>query len=562
MIESKNNSSQIIHSNQSTQSIHSSYNTYTNINCKNQQNNLLSPSPHLPLEILLEIFHYGGNHDPKQLHSCLLVNRDWFNSASLIIWARPFDIVSIMNSAKLIEIYFMFFSKEIKDDMMINHNIDVSTGNQSPTINYLSLLRHIDFKNVYRAVRIWIRCKSLHEPFDLNVKRIQTKQANQLMNELGKLFSNGSARINKLSLDIRHFEHYIDEDSIDFKSWPCYSGEYSGSYDKSLCQLREFVCGGKFSKNTIIFGLTKTCEEIESITIEDSSETSSEFLANLMKNQRRLQQFVLSNWKSDSKCILSSLAKTKALRHIEFIGCDFPENDDDDDCKNYFDGLIKCINLETLKFEQCKNLSTKLMKPFIKAEFRNLTKLHFDNDSNPADPPTIELQSIIVNAKDSLKEIFFNIQLSLHVDILDTVATNCPKLKKLSVNIENESEIRHLTALFQHCKHLLELRISRKKYPPFSIGKQTLVELGAVIPPSLKKLELLGFTFEVSTWTAFLDQCPGSINCFVFNCLKQQQSYIKTVSDYANRHNKIIKNDPYIEIPEYVSLELENKNHL
>ncbi|CAG8551959.1 10700_t:CDS:1 [Diversispora eburnea] len=467
-----------------------------------------------------------------------------------------------MNSAKLIEIYFMFFAKEIKDDMMINHNIDVSTKNQFPTINYLSLLRHIDFQNVYKAVRIWIRCKSLHEPFDLNVKRIQTKQANRLMNELGKLFSNGSARINKLSLDIRHFEHYTDESSIEFKSWPCYSGAYyPGPYDKSLCQLREFVCGGKFSKNTIIFGLTKTCEEIESITIEDSFETSSEFLANLMKNQRRLQHFVLANWKSDSKCILSSLAKTKTLRHIEFIGCDFPENDEeDDDRKHYFDGLIKCINLETLKFEQCKNLSTKLMKPFIQAEFRNLTKLHFDNDSNPADPPTIELQSIIVNAKDSLKEIFFNIQLSLHVDILDTVATNCPNLKKLSVNIENDSEIRQLIGLFQHCKHLLELRISRKKYPLFSIGKTSLVELGAVIPPSLKKLELLGFTFEVSTWTAFLDQCPGSINSFVFNL--KQQSYINIVKNYANRHNKKLKNDSYIEISEYVSLELENKNHL
>ncbi|CAG8528717.1 14938_t:CDS:1 [Acaulospora morrowiae] len=520
-----------------------------NVRYQHNPSTSMLEAPYLPPETLHEIFNYVGSHDARKLHSCILVNKSWCASAVPIMWKRPFEIASVMSSAKLIATYFMFFSQKTRDYLKNSHNIDISldSSHRQPFIDYVLLLRHIDFRKIYRAVRIWIRHKSLHEPFDLEVKNKQIEQANCLIKELGKLFTNGSARVDILSLDIRNFEHDADSNRIEFMSWPCSSEQYN-----SLCDLREFVCGGKFSKNKIISKLTGLCRDLESISLEDSADTTPKFLADFIWNQRRLQKFTLSNWKGewDLTCIAT---QAKTLRHIEFIRCKFPKSEKS---KHYFDRLAQCYNLETMKFEQCKNLGTKLMRPLAQIEFKNLHTLHIDNDPGP-DPPTTEIQSIIVNSKDSLKEIILNVKLSLYTDVLDTISANCPKLSKLSVVIESDREMRQLIMLVNHCTQILELIIPRKWI--LIEMKKPLLELGAVIPPSLKKLELCGIRFELTTWDEFLNLCPGSINSFVFNCFRQK-TYISSVEKYANRHNKVVKSENIVEmywLPEHVSMELE-----
>src|ERR1043166_6917988 len=74
--------------------------------------------PYLPPETLGEIFSFFADDDVKSLHSCLLVNKTWCESAAFILWKRPFDISSIMASSELVSVYFLFFSDEKKKSLL------------------------------------------------------------------------------------------------------------------------------------------------------------------------------------------------------------------------------------------------------------------------------------------------------------------------------------------------------------------------------------------------------------------------------------------------------------
>ncbi|CAG8694162.1 902_t:CDS:1, partial [Dentiscutata heterogama] len=131
-------------------------------------------APHLPPETLVEIFSIVGEYNIKTLYSCLLVNKFWCESAALMLWKRPFEVTSLRASAKLVSIYFLFFSKETKAKLLNVDGIDVSHPTlRQPKIDYLAYLRHIDFNMVYRAVRMWVSYQTLNEPFNLELKKKQ-----------------------------------------------------------------------------------------------------------------------------------------------------------------------------------------------------------------------------------------------------------------------------------------------------------------------------------------------------------------------------------------------------
>src|SRR3954454_16773830 len=129
----------------------------------NPKSEVVHNFPYLPPETLGEIFSFFADDDVKSLHSCLLVNKAWCESAAFILWKRPFDISSIMASAELVTVYFLFFSDETKKSLLLN---SVPNGlshlpSNRPALNYLSYLRYVDFKRVYKAVRMWLRWKTL-----------------------------------------------------------------------------------------------------------------------------------------------------------------------------------------------------------------------------------------------------------------------------------------------------------------------------------------------------------------------------------------------------------------
>lgn len=497
-------------------------------------------APHLPPEILVEIFSIVGKYNIKSLYPCLLVNKYWCVSAALMLWKRPFEVTSLIDSAKLVSIYFLFFSKETKATLLNVDEIDVSHPTlRQPKIDYLAYLRHIDFNMVYRAVRMWISYQSLNKPFDLELKKKQSKQSNRIVEELGKLFTNGSS-LYKLSLNTRSFEYMPKDEEPNYKSWPYNSGIRNSTYE-----LREFICGGQFAKDNILQKLSELCNEIEIVSIYDSCGTSPQTLINFIKAQKRLKQIILTNWQTDSFSTLTSIStQIRTFRHIEFIRCSFPTAENGE---RFFCGLAKCSNLQVLKFENCNNLNTTLMKPLAKAEFPFLKTLSLDNDFTK-DTPSTELKSIIENCKESLKEIILRINLSFYTDILETIAKFCPGLLKLNITIEKDKEMHQLISLFGSCKELIELIIINRRhilFDPWFFPCKSLVKLGNVIPSSLRRLELIGIEFDHQTWREFLNICPSSINYFVFD--HPNTHYVKHVENYAAKHDKVIKDKGILE---------------
>ncbi|CAI2164272.1 16992_t:CDS:1 [Funneliformis geosporum] len=506
--------------------------------------------PFLPPETLGEIFNYVGD-DIKSLHSCLLVNKMWCESAALILWRQPFDISSIMASADLVTVYFLFFSDEIKKFLLtsVPNGLSNLLSNR-PSLNYLSYLRYVDFKKVYKAVRMWLRCKTLYEPLSIEFKKKQIALANRIVTELGKIFTTGYARLDRLSLcvDMKYFEYNPIDSEEDCLSWPCYPGACT-----ALSELREFLCGGQFVKDKILHTMAGICKDIEVLTIHESADTSPKMLTEFINAQRRLLKFTLTNWSGDTLEILSSLRRqARTLRHIELIRCTFPKNED---YTKLFYGLAECRNLQTLKLSQCQHLSTKLMKPLAEASFEKLQTFIIDTEAVP-DPPTTEIKNIIQNSKDSLIEIGLSVNLSLYVDIMETIGSCCPNLLKLSVTIERDYEMQQLIALFKSCTKLVELRIPRK-WKLFEV-KRSLSELGNVLPSTLQRLELDGLRFSHEIWEEFLDICPGSIDHFTFNCFNKS-IFVNTVQKYGKRYGRCVKNDEILGqfyLPVQISVEL------
>ncbi|GES81981.1 hypothetical protein GLOIN_2v1503673 [Rhizophagus clarus] len=443
-----------------------------------------------------------------------------------------------MASSELVTVYFLFFSDEKKKSLLTSVPNGLShLSSDRPALNYLSYLRYVDFKKVYKAVRMWLRTKTLLEPFCSEFKRKQIDLANRIVTELGIIFTTGYARLDRLSLDIRYFEYNPKEDEVDCLSWPCYPGAYV-----ALSDLREFLCGGQFMKNRILHSMAKICKDIEILSIHESAETSPEILAEFIKVQRRLIKFTLTNWSSEILEILSSLRKqARTLKYMELIRCIFPKNED---YTKLFCGLAECRNLQTLKFEQCQHLSTKLMKPLAEASFEKLQTFIIDTETVP-DPPTAEIKAIIQNSRESLINIGLNVNLSLYADIMETIATFCPNLLNLSVTIERDSEMQQLITLFRSCTSLIELKIP-KKWKLFEV-KKSLIELGTALPSTLKRIELDGLKFSHETWDEFLDMCPGSINHFAFNCFSKS-IFIKIVEKYGKKYSKLIKNEEMLDL--------------
>ncbi|RGB23500.1 hypothetical protein C1646_677067 [Rhizophagus diaphanus] len=456
-----------------------------------------------------------------------------------------------MASSELVSVYFLFFSDEKKKSLLTSVPNGLShLSSDRPALNYLSYLKYVDFKKVYKAVRMWLRTKTLLEPFCSEFKRRQIALTNRIVTELGRIFTAGYARLDRLSLDIRYFEYNPKDDEVDCLSWPCYPGACV-----SLSDLREFLCGGQFMKNRILLSMAEICKDIEILSIHESAETSPEMLAEFIKAQRRLIKFTLTNWSSEILEILSSLRKqARTLKYMELIRCIFPRNED---YTKLFHGLAECRNLQTLKLEQCQHLSTKLMKPLAEASFEKLQTFIIDTEA-VSDPPTTEIKAIIQNSRESLINIGLNVNLSLYADIMETIATFCPNLLNLSVTIERDSEMQQLITLFRSCTNLIELKIP-KKWKLFEV-KKSLVELGTALPSTLKRIELDGLKFSHETWEEFLDMCPGSINHFAFNCFSKS-IFVKIVEKYGKRYSKSIKNEEMLDqtwLPVQVTVDLNN----
>ncbi|RGB27947.1 hypothetical protein C1646_768460 [Rhizophagus diaphanus] len=112
-----------------------------------------SHSPRLPADCLYEIFTLLKD-DTKSLHSCILVNRLWCETAMPYLWSKPFR-QSTPPPASLINNFIACLSDDERAEL-IQAGIRIpNVFKRPPTFNYASFLPHVSLESLYSAVHQW-----------------------------------------------------------------------------------------------------------------------------------------------------------------------------------------------------------------------------------------------------------------------------------------------------------------------------------------------------------------------------------------------------------------------
>ncbi|CAG8758331.1 3879_t:CDS:1, partial [Cetraspora pellucida] len=134
----------------------------------------------------------------KNLHSCLLVNRQWCESAVRILWRRPFSPYH-NGGHKVITTYLKSLDVEERRDLKLK-GIKLPTVSPSPLFNYSSLIRHLDYGEMLYAVEVWCR----------NLPKKRPDSVITIMRVLLRLFLHNAGPLSSLKLATLG-EDYHDE---------------------------------------------------------------------------------------------------------------------------------------------------------------------------------------------------------------------------------------------------------------------------------------------------------------------------------------------------------------
>src|SRR6266498_1590647 len=143
----------------------------------------------LPTESLEEILYHFKN-DKKNLHSCILVNRFWFSTASSILYQRPFKFLS-NPSPKLIRTFISCLSQNSKE-LLIKACVNPEILDLPPSLlHYPSFVRYLNYESIYNSVfelfkeiyekQISQQCKFNNYKYGISIKRLFTVELCKLI---------------------------------------------------------------------------------------------------------------------------------------------------------------------------------------------------------------------------------------------------------------------------------------------------------------------------------------------------------------------------------------------
>ncbi|CAI2196901.1 19876_t:CDS:1, partial [Funneliformis geosporum] len=465
---------------------------------------------YLPAELLNKIFCFIDENDVKTLYSCILVNRVWCKTMIPHLWKRPFRLAIKKQSEKLVPAYFYYFSKETKS--ILQFYTPSSSFDTTPTFDYPIFLRELDYSEVYLAIRRWCDLRNrTNQSTGFEVFKQRGRQILFILQELSKLFMLKCNKLDYLSLDIKAIRcgtfGRLADCMLALTNFPGAS--------HCLVQLKKFVTRGIYDKDIIFRSLIQYCRNIDEMIIEDSDSNEGDSLVDLITSQRKLRKFTIGNWWGCLLKVLKSLGDQRnSLTFIEIYGCHFRSDFDND---IIFNGVICCKNLETLKIEECYNLTSNTMKPLANTIFPKLHTLYFSNylliedvedlndqgiipnDDQGQDHPHLELIAIIQNANITLRNVRLNMDLLDYPNIITTCATNCPNITHYKARIQNHSEMNQLLLLLKSCTRLEKLEITAEKWECSDFGLPWEIDLffpdiGKSLPKTLKYLDIDGWS--------------------------------------------------------------------
>ncbi|CAG8618287.1 6784_t:CDS:1 [Cetraspora pellucida] len=334
----------------------------------------------------------------------------------------------------------------------------------------------------------------------------------------------------KLILDTRGFSRNLSCQSVNYISLPCFPGA-----SECLSHITEFFCGGEFYKGDIFNTMAIYCRNLYSIVIVDTYRSAIGSLANLISVQKRLQKFSWTGGYEDlSPIILSFSSQRENLIEVQLENAFFRDS-------AALEGLAPCQNLETLKIAECQ-LTAANLKPLVFVTFPRLQVLeitdvrdiyyldhHEDNT-----PPSEELNAIIRRTNGTLREIRLNLELHFYPSIIDTIAECCPNLKLLAASIKDDEQIPELLRLLSSCRQLESLIIHGYN-SNFFTADYILPQIGAIVPETLRYLDLTKWTFKAPALKMFLSNCNAELRYITWHCFVNNNSdeYTAAIENYA-----------------------------
>ncbi|CAG8648142.1 3584_t:CDS:1, partial [Acaulospora colombiana] len=286
------------------------------------------------------------------------------------------------------------------------------------------------------------------------------------------------------------------------------------------------------------------CKSIQELTVEDNDSTNGDALVDLIKVQKDLCRFTIRDWWGCLVNIVQALtAQVDTLVYVEIYGCHFYELVDD---SRTFEGLTSCVNLETLKIEECYNITSEIMQPLATTVLPKLKTLYFSNFMFPDEDnssPHLELTAMIQNMNSNLEQLRLNMDLDSYPEIIQTCAKNCPNLTYFKAKIQNYDEINQLLVLIENCRKLVTLeilsekwdfendredgRLGRNDYGLPLLPLEFFPYMAQLTPSTLKYLEIDGWTCTPMELEIFLTSCKARLKKMSLMCFKNSKDYLE-----------------------------------
>ncbi|CAG8442880.1 12007_t:CDS:2 [Diversispora eburnea] len=311
----------------------------------------------LPRIILNKIFLYLSNGHAKlpDLHSCLLVNKNWSNEAVRLLWSKPFYYTNHASLLKIIDVYLNCLYENDREELIEVYKFPLNVDFRKPYYPYASYHRHIYYRTLISLVDRWcgtyspsgsknpwfyVLMKKLIKLFEKNSEILERKlQRTLYLIETDQGVGFGPPR-NVYLIQKEAMEYITDIDRIWF-----------GLYTETNAFLQEL---GKRYTNVEHFGVF--------MQTTGSQACHSTAVAEFIKRQNKLQTFQSIYLSPTSRVINSLELQANSLRFLDFI------------CSNFFgcaplERLTKCKNLEVLRFRYCCGFTSEIGEPIFTTTF-------------------------------------------------------------------------------------------------------------------------------------------------------------------------------------------------
>ncbi|RIA98933.1 hypothetical protein C1645_866145 [Glomus cerebriforme] len=378
---------------------------------------------HLIEDCLIVIFD-ELRKDPSSLYSCILVNRFWCRMAMPILWKNPLEFKSIFNKENH-KFYNLMISllPRTSRQLLFDDDIELSlpTISKQPLFNYINFLSIISPKFIDGMIAM------------LKNERREFNES-QLEPEIYKLFINNCKNAK---------EFY-------WKTLQPIS-QYEGA-SSCFSKLRTLRIEFQIVTSTALFGMAQICQNVEELKIYNCYGDNSG-LTNFIDIQKNLKSLCLTfkDSKNQSKQ-LSEVIERKASTLKKLVIKPFITS-----LSPKF--LPSLINLEYLKLndesynanicEWKKYLSIASLPNLQYLKIKMITSWNYFELIEKSLGNILEIKIYRTHNQDPL----------CTEKLIETIAKNCPKIKKLTIDAELEN-LNGIKEIFSNCRQLRMINFS------------------------------------------------------------------------------------------------------